>query len=333
MNEEVDTMIRRRQLVICAALSAGISLLSGSASTAQDWPTRPLSLIYPFAAGSAGDVPGRLLAARLSEALGQPVLFENVGGAGGVTGANRVAKASPDGYQVLLGSSGTNAMSDSLHRKPLYRAATDFAPIAQPVVLIARKDLPAANLAEFIGYAKANQAKMQYGSAGVGSAPQLACELFNAAIGVKITHVPYRGGGAAMQDLIAGRIDYQCVIANVATPQIEAGTIKAIAVLTKDRTPVLPNVPSAQEQGLAGVDVNVWYALFAPKGTPAAVVRKLHDAAVAAMETPSMQKALKDIGATVVAPERRSPEYLRRFVESEVKTWATVIRSANIDLD
>jgi tripartite-type tricarboxylate transporter receptor subunit TctC len=313
------------------------SILCFASARAQNWPTQPVTLVYPFAAGSAGDVPGRLLASRLSELLGQPVIFENVGGAGGMTGAAHVAKAPPDGHQILLGGTGTNAMNQTLYKNPLYLAATDFTPVAlfieQPIVLIARNDLPVSNLPEFIAYAKTNQAKMQYGSAGVGSAPQLACELLNAAIGVSITHVPYRGGGAAMQDLIASRIDYQCVIANVAVAQIESKMVKGIALLSSKRAPILPNLASSLEQGIANVDVDVWYALFLPRGTPAGIVRKLHDATVAAMETPSVQKRLQEIGATVVAPERRSPDYLQKFVEREIKKWAEVIKAANIRAD
>jgi tripartite-type tricarboxylate transporter receptor subunit TctC len=330
-------MIRRSRSIVFAGMTVVASILCASSAPAQDWPAHPVTLVYPFAAGSAGDVPGRLLASRLSELLGQPVIFENVGGAGGTTGAARVAKAAADGYQVLLGGTSTNAMNQTLYKNPLYRAATDFTPVGlfveQPIVLIARSDLPAGNLPEFIAYAKANQTKMQYGSAGTGSAPHLACELLNAAIGVNITHVPYRGGGAAMQHLIAGRIDYQCVIANVAISQIESKAVKAIALLASDRSPALPNVASAREQGLADLDVDVWYALFVPRGTPAVIVRKLHDATVAAMETPSVQKRLQDIGATVVAPERRSSDYLQTFVESEIKKWARVITAANIRAD
>jgi tripartite-type tricarboxylate transporter receptor subunit TctC len=177
-------------------------------ATAQNWPTRPVTIVYPFGAGSAGDVLGRIFASRLSELLGQPVIFENVGGAGGLTGASRVAKAAPDGYQVLLGTTSTLAVNQTFYRNPLYNAVTDFAPVAliaeSPIVLVARKDLPVNNLQEFIAHAKANQAKMQYGSAGVGSSVHLACAGLNAAIGVSITHIPYRGGGSAMQDLIAG---------------------------------------------------------------------------------------------------------------------------------
>jgi tripartite-type tricarboxylate transporter receptor subunit TctC len=224
-------------------------------ATAQNWPTRPVTIVYPFGAGSAGDVLGRIFASRLSDLLGQPVIFENVGGAGGMTGASRVAKAAPDGYQVLLGTTSTLAVNQTFYRNPLYNAVTDFAPVAliaeSPIVLVARKDLPANNLQEFIAHAKANQAKMQYGSAGVGSSVHLACAGLNAAIGVSITHIPYRGGGSAMQDLIAGRIDYQCPAAEVAIPHIQGNSVKAIAVLTKnpyrDSQPWWPDELSARK--------------------------------------------------------------------------------------
>jgi tripartite-type tricarboxylate transporter receptor subunit TctC len=330
----MDPLIKRRHFGFVAALCAMVSAF-GASAPAQDWPTRPVTMVYPFGAGSAGDVLGRLFAARLSELLGQPVIFENVGGAGGMTGTSRVARAPPDGYQFLLGGAGEIAVNQALHKNPLYHSVTDFAPAAliveQPIVLIARKDFPGSNLADFIAYAKANQAKMQYGSPGVGSVTHLACELFNSTIGVNITHVPYRGGGAALQDLIAGRIDYQCPIITIAIPQIESKSVKTLAVMSKNRSPILPNLQSAHEQGLIEFDVSAWYGFFLPKGTPASIVQKLHDAAVTTMETPSVQDRLRTIGATVVAAERRSPAYLQKFVKSEIEKWAAVIKVANIE--
>ena len=303
-------------------------------AAAQSWPTRPLSMVVPLAAGGAGDVLARILASRLSELLGQQVIVENVSGAGGMMGASRVAKAAPDGYQFVVGSVGTHAASQTLYEKPLYNAATDFAPVAliaeQPIVLIARRDYPANNLQDFIAYAKANQAKMRYGSAGVGSAVHLACALLNAELGVKITHVPYRGGNPAMQDLIVGRTDYQCALPADAMPQIASKTVKAISILSLDRSPTLPTLASAHEQGLTNFTASVWSAFFFPKGTPAAIVRKLNEATVATLETPGVQTKLRDMGATVVAPMRRSPEYLRHFVESEIAKWAAVIKAAGI---
>jgi len=305
-------------------------------ATAQDWPIRPVTMVYPFAAGSAADVLGRLFASRLSELLGQTVIFENVGGAGGMIGSNRVAKAAPDGYQFVLGGT-FMVLNQALYINPLYNVATDFAPVAliveQPVALIARKDIPANNLSEFIAYAKANQTKMQYGSGGVGSMPHLACELLNRAIGVNITHIPYRGAGQSMPDLIAGRIDYYCPLTALAISQIESKTVKAIAVFSKSRLPILPNLASAHEQGLSNFDINPWYAFFLPKGTPAPIVHKLHDATIEAMDTPSVQERLKEAGVMTVAPERRSPDYLQKFVASEIEKNAAPLKAAGISMD
>jgi tripartite-type tricarboxylate transporter receptor subunit TctC len=229
----------RRQFLHLAAGAAALITLTNT-PLAQDWPIRSVTMVYPFAAGSAADVLGRLFASRLSELLGQTVVFENVGGADGMIGSNRVAKAAPDGYQFVLGGT-FMVLNQALYKNPLYNATTDFAPVVliveQPVVLIARKDFPANDLSEFIAYARANQAKMQYGSGGVGSMPHLACELLNAAIGINTTHVPYRGGGPMMPDLIAGRIDYNCSLAALAIPQIEGKTVKAIAIFAK---PLMP---------------------------------------------------------------------------------------------
>jgi tripartite-type tricarboxylate transporter receptor subunit TctC len=187
------------------AIALALCALDPALAAAQGWPIRPVTMVVPLAAGSGIDVLGRILAPRLSELLGQQVIVENVSGAGGMTGAPRVARAAPDGYQLLLGGTGTHALNQTLYRHPLYNAAAEFAPVVlvaeQPIVLIARKELPADNLQEFITYAKANQGRMQYGSAGAGSAAHLSCVLLNAAIGINVTHVPYRGGGPAMQDL------------------------------------------------------------------------------------------------------------------------------------
>jgi tripartite-type tricarboxylate transporter receptor subunit TctC len=320
-------------------LLAALAVLATTSApaAAQSWPERPLNMVIPFAAGGAVDVMGRILAARLTEILGQRVIIENVGGAGGMSGAYRVAKATPDGYEFVLGSVGTHAQNQSLYKKPLYNAAVDFAPVAliaeTPLIMAARKDLPANNLPEFITYAKANQAKMQYGSAGIGSANQLACVLLNAAIGITVTHVPYRGGEPAMQDLIAGRIDYVCTIITTGAPQVEGGLVKGIAITTKERSPLLPNLPTAQEQGLKDFEAYTWNAFFFPKGTPEPIVRKLNAATVEAMNTPIVQQRLRDIGATIVAPERRSSEYLGKFVAGEIEKWAAPIKASGASVD
>jgi tripartite-type tricarboxylate transporter receptor subunit TctC len=294
-------------------------------------------MVVPFAAGSASDTVARILAARLSELLGQQVVIENIGGAGGMTGAARVAKAAPDGYQFVLGGIDTFAQNQTLYKKPLYNSVTEFAPVAlmveQPLVLVARKDLPINNLQEFIAYAKANQGKMQYGSAGVGSGSHLACAQLGAAIGVDITHVPYRGSPPAMQDLIAGRIDYFCALAAAAMPQISSNTMRAVAVLTKSRSPLLPSIASAHEQGLTDFDSYFWSGFFVPKGTPEPIIRRFNEAAVATLDTPAVQDRLKEVGVTVVAADRRSPAYLQSFLDAEIAKWAVTIKASGVSLD
>jgi len=317
------------------ALVAHLSCVA--AAPAQEWPSRPLTMVVPFAAGGGADLLGRILAPPLAELLGQPVTIENVGGGGGITGSLRVSRAAPDGYQLVLGTTGTHAQNQSLYKNPLYHAVTDFTPVAliaeQPILLIVRKDFPADHLADFIAYAKANQQKMQFGSAGTGSGVHLACVLFNAAIGVNIVHVPYRGTAPAMQDLIGGRIDYQCPVITPVVPQIQSGLVKAIATLTKNRTPILPDLATAQEQGLTDFEAYIWFAIFLPKGTPADIARKLQHAIAAAENLPAVQERLKEIGAAPIAPERQTPEYLAAFVEREVAKWAAPIRASGIRVD
>jgi tripartite-type tricarboxylate transporter receptor subunit TctC len=316
--------------------TAGLLILTQSAP-AQSWPSRPLTMVVPFAAGGGADVMGRILAARLAEVLGQQVVVENAGGAGGMNGAYRVAKATPDGYQFVLGTNGTHAQNQSLYKSPLYNAATDFAPVAligeQPIALLTRKDLPAANLPEFIAYAKANQATMKYGSAGTGSAVQLSCVLLNAANSLTITHVPYRGSAPATQDLIAGRIDYQCANLSPVLSQVESHLIKALAVLSGHRSALMPELATADEQGLKGFEAVLWYGLFLPKDTPPAIVDKLNAAVVATMDTPAVQERMKQIGAELVPPERRSSEYLSKFVVSEIAKWAGPIKASGVTAD
>jgi tripartite-type tricarboxylate transporter receptor subunit TctC len=319
-----------------AAVAAGLLATAGAAH-AQEWPTRPVTLVVTFAAGSGDDLVARSFAPRLSELLGQQVVIENVGGAGGMTGASRVAKAAPDGYQIVLGGTGTFAANQTLYKQPLYNAVTDFKPVVliaeQPMVLIVRKELPVENLKDFIPYVKANQAKMQFGSGGPGSATHLACVLLNSTIGVNVTHVPYRSAALAFQDVIGGRIDYVCPITGTAISVIESKQVKALAILSKNRTPILPNLATADEQGLANFDAYIWNGLFLPKDTPDAIAKKLHDVTVEAMNTPAIQERIKEIGGSVVAPERRSPEYLRRFVEDEIAKWAAPIKSSGISMD
>jgi tripartite-type tricarboxylate transporter receptor subunit TctC len=319
-----------------------ITLLGGAAAwplaaRAQDWPTKPVTMVVPFGAGGSSDVIARVVAEGLRSELGQSVIVENVSGAGGMLGVSRVAKAAPDGYQFVLGNVGTHGQNQSVYKNPLYNAATDFAPVGlvadQSLVLLARKDFPADNLQDFISYAKLNQAKMQYGSSGVGGSNHLACVLFNAAAGIDVAHVPYRSGGQAMQDLIAGRLDYQCPSAPVALPQIDGKTVKALALLRKNRSPSMPGLASAHEQGLTDFDIPSWYALFLPKGTPPPIVQRLHEATVAALQMPSVQKGLIEVGSDLVPPEHRSAEYLGKFVAAEIEKWGRIIKASGVQIN
>ena len=329
-------MLMARTVAAFAALAAAAATATATAS-AQDWPTRPVTMVVPFAAGGAFDVVGRVFAPRLSEILHQQIIVENVGAAAGIVGTNRVARASPDGDVFLLGSIGTHAYNQTLYKKLPYNAATDFAPVAlfaeQPMVLLTRKDFPADSLQEFIAYAKANGAKLQYGSAGVGSTTHLACALLNAKAGIDITHVPYRGGGPAMADLIAGQVHYMCSNSAGALPQIAGDTVKGIAMLARSRSPLMPSLPTAHEQGLVDFEAVTWNAFFLPKGTPAPIVKKLNAAVIEAMNTKPLQERMHDLGVTLVAPERRSPEYLGKFVVSEIEKWAGPIKAAGVRLD
>ncbi|MGA7999808.1 MAG: tripartite tricarboxylate transporter substrate-binding protein [Bradyrhizobium sp.] len=321
---------------VVSALVAIAALALTGAANAEDWPARTITMVNPFAAGGPNDVLARLFAQRMGEILGQQIIVENVGGAGGMNGADRVAKAAPDGYTFLLGTVGTQAQNQSLYQKPAYNSVTDFAPVAlmveAPLVLVARKDLPVKDMKEFVAYGKVNKEKMQYASAGTGSAIHLGCALVNMVTGLDIVHVPYRGANPAMQDLMGGRVDYLCDIITTAKPQVEAGTVKPIAILTKERSKVLPNVPTAIEQGFE-VEAYTWNAFFLPKGTPQAIVQKLNHATVEAMKTPAVREKLESAGLVFVSDDRTTPDYLAKFVLSEIVKWAAPIKAGHISID
>lgn len=318
----------------CAVAMVAFSAMASNAQ-AQDWPKEPVKIVVSAAAGGPIDVFGRIMAERLTQILGQQTLVENVPGAGGMVGGQRVARAAPDGYTVLLGTIATHTHSQNLYKQPLYNSSTDFTPVLLmaeiPLVLITRKDLPASNLKEFVAYAKANAEKMNYGSAGVGSATHLGCALLTNAIGAKIQHVPYRGTGPAMQDLQSGRIDFLCEIVLTAAPQIEAGTVKGLALLSSSRSPVLPGMSTAGELGVAGVEADTWTALFLPKSAPQPIVDRLRQAAIEAIETPRVREQLEKLGASIVAPARRAPDYLARFVKADVAKWGAAVKASGIE--
>jgi len=311
-------------------------LVAVGVARASSWPTRPITMVVPFAAGGPTDVVGRILAERLGDVLKKRIIVVNVGGAGGMTGADRVAHAKPDGYEVLLGTVGTQAYSQTLYKKPLYSATKDFAPVVlvaeQPLVLVVRKDFPASSLKEFAAYAKANAAKLSFGSGGPGSATHLGCVLLNTKLGIKVQHVPYRGSAPALQDLMAGRIDYLCDAVSTELSPIKAGAVRPIAMLTMRRSEVLPAVPTAKEQGFA-VDANNWIGLFFPRGTPEPIIHHLRDATVAAMNTPALRARMETIGTDLVTADRTSSSYLQHYVASEIKKWATPIKESGVTVD
>jgi tripartite-type tricarboxylate transporter receptor subunit TctC len=318
-------------------LALAFATVFAAAAQAQDWPARPITLVLPYAAGGPVDVVGRLMAPRMSELLGRQVIIENVAGAGGVTGVTRVAKAPPDGYQFVMSAAGTFAHSPTFFKRLPYNPTTDFESIGliaeAPPILIARKDLPVQQLKEFVAYTKANQGKMQYASGGAGSGAHITCVLLNSAFGIDITHVPYRGTSAVYPDLISGRVDYMCDYIASALPQIRSQSVKAIATLTRERAPVLPDLATAHEQGLAGFDAPGWYAFSAPKGTPEAIIRRLNRAMSDAIDTPAVGNRLRELGTIPVRPERRTPEYFSGFIVSEIAKWAPPIRATGIQMD
>jgi tripartite-type tricarboxylate transporter receptor subunit TctC len=325
----------RRQFLHLAAGATALPVVSRFAS-AQAYPSRPMTMIVPFAAGGPQDVLGRLVAQRMSEVLGWQIIVENIGGAGGINGSKRVADAQPSGYTMGIGSVGTHAHNQTLYKKPPYDAMTDFTPVAliaeTPSTLVARKDLPASNLQEFVAYTRANQAKMQFGSPGAGASSHIACVVLNHAIGVTPTHVPYRGGALAMQDLIGGRIDYQCDQIVTSKPQIDGGSVKGVAILTRERSPALPNLPTALEQGF-DVQAYAWSALFLPRRTSDPIVRTLNKAVVEALHTPAVRTRILELGSAVVSDERATPEYLAGFVKSEIEKWAGPIKASGVTMD
>jgi tripartite-type tricarboxylate transporter receptor subunit TctC len=338
MQKEVLSQVVLRPKRALAVFATVLLILAyvPAPAIAQEWPTRPVTMVVPFAPGGGTDVLGRIVAHRLSETLGQQVIVENFAGAGGMIGSARVANAAPDGYQFVLGSR-ADAINQTLYRHPLYDLKKDLEPVVlvgeQPMVLVTRKDLPVNGLQEFIAYVKMNQATMRLGSAGVGSSGYVDCALLNAALGVKVQDIPYRGGSLALQDLIGRQLDYFCTLSATAIPPIQSDLIKGIAVFRHERLPSLPNMPTAYEQGMKNFEASTWFGFFVPRGTPASIIKKLHDATVAAMDTTSVQEQLVANGAFVVPPERRSTEYLKSIIAPEIERNGAPLKAAGISIE
>jgi len=316
------------------ALSLALVLLGGwGAAKAQNYPARTVTVIVPFAPGGPADITGRIVADIFARHLGQQFVVENVGGAGGTTGSLRGARAAPDGYTLVSGHMGTHAAAPALYPNLGYDPEKDVEPIGliaeQPELLTVRKDFPANNLKEFVAYAKANESKLNMGHAGVGSVSYVGCLLLNSAIGIRPTMVPFTGTAPVMNAILAGTVDYDCDPVLGPLPHIQAGTAKALAIATRKRSPLLPDVPTSFEQGLPEFDCAPFYAVFAPKGTPKEIVDKLADALNKGLDEPTVQKRLADLGADIAEPKRRGPKALGELVKNEVARLTPILKAAS----
>jgi tripartite-type tricarboxylate transporter receptor subunit TctC len=325
-------MLKRNFLRLLAAATVTLA----APAMAQTFPSKSVTMIVPFAAGGPTDVIARIVGEHMSRTLGQQVIIENVAGAGGTTGITRAARATADGHTIMMGHMGTHGAAPGLYPKLAYDPQTDFEPIGlaagTPIVIVAKKDFPAKDLKEFVTYVRANSAKLNQAHAGAGSVSHITCIMLNGILGAKPTEVPFRGTGPALNDLVGGQVDYMCdQIVNL-TPQIRAGTIRAYAVATPERNPALPDVPTTKEAGLPEFQVSAWNAVFAPKGTPAAVTKRLSDALTAAVTDPATRKRLEDLGADVPNAERASPAALAALVKSENERWVPLLKNANVNV-
>jgi tripartite-type tricarboxylate transporter receptor subunit TctC len=299
---------------------------------AQDYPARTITLIVPFAAGGPADITGRIVADIFTRHLGQRVVVENVGGAGGTIGALRAARAAADGYTILSGHLGTNALVSAFYPDLGYDPQKDFEPIGlsaeYPELLVVRKDFPANNLREFIAYAKANASKLNVGHAGLGSVSYIGCLLLDAAIGIKPTLVPFTGTAPVLNAMLRGDVDYECDPVLGTLSHVQAGAVKALAIAARKRSAMLPDVPTSYEQGLPEFDCAPFYAVFAPVGTPKPIIEKLAAALNKGLSEEAVQKRLAELGADIVEPERRGPKALAELVRSEAARLMPVLKAA-----
>lgn len=320
----------QRRTFTLATLAASLALGAGIAS-AQSYPAKPVSLVVPFSAGGPTDIVARTLAATMTKTLGQTVLVENKTGAGGTIAPSYVSKAAPDGYTFLIHHNGM-ATAPALYRKLAYNPVTDFEHVGNvvdvPMTLIAKKDLPPKNVAELIPFVKANAAKINLANAGLGAVSHLCGTLFQQSLGVTLTTVPFQGTGPALNALLGGQVDLLCDQTTNTVPHIKAGTVKMYGVTTKQRIKALPDAPTLNEGGMKDFEVIVWHGVYAPKGTPAAVIDKFGDAMRAAMKDPAFVSRMADLGGEIAPESRQTPEGQRAWLTSEVQKWGTAIRAA-----
>jgi tripartite-type tricarboxylate transporter receptor subunit TctC len=319
----------KRMMLALTALA-----LSAGGAFAQNYPTRPITMIVPFAAGGPTDVVARIVGEDMSKTLGQQVVIENVAGAGGTTGITRGAQATPDGYTIMMGHMGTHGAAPAMYPNLKYDPTKDFEPIGlaagTPILIVAKKDFPPKTLQEFITYVKANQAKVTQAHAGSGSVSHMTCVMLNSMLGTKFQTIAYRGTGPALNDLVGGQVDFMCdQIVNL-VEQVKAGSIKAYAVALPDRSPALPDVPTTKEAGLPDYQVSAWNALFAPKNTPPEVMTKLVGALNHALSDQATRKRLLDLGGVIPEGEGRTPQYLAKFVKEEVDRWTPILKNAGV---
>ena len=315
-------------LLVTAALGTLASLAS-----AQNFPTRPITVVVPIAAGGSTDVITRLVTKHMSESLGQPIVVENITGAGGIIGATKVARAPADGYMLVAGSAGSQASAYSVYEKIPY-TADSFAQIGLtaiiPALIVVNKSIPATNLQEVVAYIKANPGKVSFGNVGIGTSGHLQCEFFKSVTGTDIAMVPYRGAAPMISDLMAGQIQGACDAMPSSSPAVQSGHIRAIAVLGGDRLSSMPDVPTVVEQGMPQLQSSSWVGLSAPKGTPPAVLAALQKALSAALDDPAIQASIAKMGAFVPPPKQRGLKYTDDFVHSEVVNWSKLAKAANL---
>jgi tripartite-type tricarboxylate transporter receptor subunit TctC len=323
----------RRQFLHLAAGAAALPAVSRIAR-AQAYPSRTVTMIVPFAAGGGSDVAARITAEHMSRTLGQQVIIENVAGAGGTTGSIRAMRAKPDGYTILMGHIGTHAFSVSLYPNLAYKPDVDFEPIGvvveQHLVIAARKDFPPKDLREFAAYVKANVEKLNMAHAGVGSISFTLALLLNSVLGVKPTLVPFNGIAPAMNALVGGQVDYMCASIEVVGPQVQGGAVKAYAIISAERNPAVPNVPTTKEAGLPEFQASVWNAFFAPKDTPRPILNKLTDALDKALDDQDVRKRLLELGFDTQGSAKRGQQPLAALVKSDIARWTPIIKAANV---
>jgi putative tricarboxylic transport membrane protein len=314
------------------ALAAAMLVAATAWVAAQDYPSRPITVVVPFSAGGPSDVVARIVTEHMAKTLGQSLVIENVGGAGGTLGSARVAAAAPDGYTLLAGSMGSHVSAPVLTPNVRYDSVRDFEPIGftahAPAVIVAKKDFPAKDLREFVDYVKKNGASVTQAHGGVGASSHMACLLFTAEAGLKPNLVAYRGTAPAMNDLVGGHVDFLCEQAVSVAQQIGAGTVKAYAVSADQRLAALPDVPTAKEAGVNYL-MSIWAGIFAPKGTPPEVIAKLAAALDKALDDPAVEKRLADLGGSLPTRDERSPAKFDSFVKAEIARWSPILKAAS----